>query len=180
MRAVEDDHAGTRTERVTHALPVDGEARQRQRHVHATATGQFHRRLVAVVAGIEDDHLVAGTHHGLDGTEDGFGGTGGDGHLGIGADWAAVEGRDLGRHLLAQGGQAGHGGVLVVPGGDVPSDRIAERGGGGEVREALGQVDGAGFRGELGHLGEDGGADIGQLAGDHFIRLLATGKWGIA
>ncbi|MCY1538878.1 hypothetical protein D9M68_744400 [compost metagenome] len=175
MRAVEDDHAGARAEGILHALPVDGEARQRERHVHAAAAGQFDRRFVAVVAGVEDYHLVTGANHGLDGAEDRLGGTGGDGDLAVGADLAAIEGSDLGRHLLAQRRQAGHRRVLVVPGGDVPAHRIAERGGGGEVREALGQVDGAGFRGELGHAGEDGGADVGQLAGDHCNP--AVGDW---
>ncbi|MCY1520191.1 hypothetical protein D9M68_549620 [compost metagenome] len=177
VRAVEDDHAGARAEGVAHALPVDGEARQCQRHMHAAATGQLHGRLVAVVAGIEDDHLVAGADHRLDGAEDGFGGAGSDGHFGIGADRTAIESGHLGCHLFAQRRQAGHRGVLVMSGGDVPTDRIAQGGWRGEIREALGQVDGADFCGELGHAGEDGGADVGQLAGDHCNP--ANGDWEV-
>ena len=36
-----------------------------------------------------------------------------------------------------------------------------------EIGEALRQVERAGLRGELGHGGEDGGADVGQFADDH-------------
>ncbi|MNE10157.1 hypothetical protein D3C80_1028580 [compost metagenome] len=167
VRAVEDDQAGARADRVLQPLPVDGEVRQRQRHVHAAPAGQFHRGLVAVVAGIEDDHLVARADQRLHRAEDRLGGAGSDGHLAVHVHAAAVAAGDLRRHLLAQGRQAGHRCVLVVPGHHVAADRLAQRLRAVEVGKALGQVERAGLRGELGHGGEDGGADVGQFADDH-------------
>ncbi|MCY1363578.1 hypothetical protein D9M69_503460 [compost metagenome] len=167
VRRVDEDQPGPRGDGVAQALPVDGEVRQGQRHVHAAAAGQLHRGLVAVVAGVEDDRLVAGMDQRLHRAEDRLGGAGDDGHLAVGIHAAAVQPLHLGRHLLAQRRQAGHRCVLVVAGGDVPGHRLAQRRRAVEVGEPLGQVERAGFHGELGHAGEDGGADLGQFAGEH-------------
>ena len=173
VRRVDEDQAGTRGDGIGQALPVHGEVRQRQRYVHAAATGQFHRGLVAVVAGIEDDGLVTRMDQRLHGTEDRLGGAGGDGDFAVGIALHAVAASDLGRHLLAQRRQAGHRAVLVAPLQHMAGHGLAQRLRAVEIGKALGQVDGADFSGELGHAGEDGGADIGQLAGEHRDFLLA-------
>ncbi|MNP41170.1 hypothetical protein D3C76_1348580 [compost metagenome] len=55
---------------------------------------------------------------------------------------------------------------------DVPADRLAQRERAVEIGETLGQVERTALGGELGHAGEDGGADIRQLAGEHTALLL--------
>src|SRR5690606_40381538 len=61
------------------------------------STGQFYRRFVAVVAGIEHDGLVARPDQRLHGTEDRFGGPRGDGDLAVGVALHAVDTRNLGQ-----------------------------------------------------------------------------------
>ncbi|MNE64671.1 hypothetical protein D3C80_1600930 [compost metagenome] len=167
MRAVEDDQAGPGAQGIAQALPIDGEVRQRQRHMHAASAGQLDRGLVAVVTGVEDDDFIAGSDQRLDRTEDRLGRPRGDGHFAVGADATPIAAGDLRRHLFAQGRQAGHGRVLVMPGQHMPADRLAQRLRAVEVGKALGQVECPGFHGELRHAGEDGGADVGQFADDH-------------
>jgi hypothetical protein len=77
--------------------------------MHAAATGQFNRGLVAVVARVKDDHFIAGMNHGLDRAENGLGRTGRDRHLGISIHLDPVTAYDFCRYLLAQGRQTGHG-----------------------------------------------------------------------
>ncbi|MNP05636.1 hypothetical protein D3C76_975910 [compost metagenome] len=103
VRRIEDDHACARAQGIAELLPVDTEVAVAQLHMHAAATGQFHRRLVAVVARVEDNHFVTGTNDRMDGTEDRFGGTRGNGDLRLGIDTDAIATGDLGRDLLAQG-----------------------------------------------------------------------------
>ncbi|MNJ63626.1 hypothetical protein D3C77_595410 [compost metagenome] len=85
----------------------------------------------------------------------------------VGIDTDAIAAGDLGRHLLAQGRQAGHRAILIVAGTDRPACRIEQGLGAVEIGKTLGQVQGAGLRGELGHGGKDGRADVRQLAADH-------------
>ena len=87
----------------------------RQRHVHGAPAGQSDVGPVAVVAGIEHDHLVAGVNDGEDRGDDGLGCAGGDGDLGAGVVAAAVERLDLRCHGFAQHRHAGHRRVLVQP-----------------------------------------------------------------
>ncbi len=65
----------------------------------ATAARQLHRRLVAVIAGVEDDDFITGVNHRLDRTEDALGGSRGDGHFRIGAHMDAVAVENLRSHL---------------------------------------------------------------------------------
>ncbi len=167
VRAVEDDQAGPVAQGIAQALPIDGEVRQRQRHMHAAPTGQLDRGFVAVVTGVEDDDFIAGPNQRLDGTEDRLGRPRRDGHFRVGADATAVTAGNLGRHLFAQGRQAGHRRVLVMPGGNMPADRLTQGLRTIEIGKALGQVERAGFHGELRHAGEDGSADLRQFADDH-------------
>ncbi|MDT4860211.1 hypothetical protein FQZ97_947570 [compost metagenome] len=135
--------------------------------MHAAATGQLDRGFVTVVTGVEDDYLVARLDQRLDRAEDRLSGPRRDGDLAVCTDYATVAARDLRRDLLAQGRQTGHRRVLVMPRGHMPADRVAQSLRTIEIREALGQIERAGFHGELRHAGEDGGADVRQLAVDH-------------
>ncbi|MNP05637.1 hypothetical protein D3C76_975920 [compost metagenome] len=49
----------------------------------------------------------------------------------------------------------------------MPAYRIEQGLGTIEIGKTLGQVQGAGLHGELGHGGKDGRADVRQLATDH-------------
>ncbi|MCY1417237.1 hypothetical protein D9M71_327660 [compost metagenome] len=167
VRRVEDDHPCAWAEGVGELLPVDGKLTVSELDMHAAPARQFHRRLIAVVTGVEDDDLIARADYRMDSTEDRFGGTGGDGDFMLGIDADAIAAGDLVRHLLAQGRQAGHRAVLVMSGTDMPADRIEQCLRAVEIGETLGQVQGAGLRGELGHGGKDGRADVRQLATDH-------------
>ncbi len=175
VRGIDDDQPGTRPDGLGHALPVDGEVRQRQRHVHATPAGELHGGFVAVVGRVEYHHFVARMDQRLDRAEDRLGRPRRDGHLAVGTHPASIELLDLLRHLLAQGRQAGHRRVLVVPGGDMPAYRLAQLRRAVEIGKALGEVDRATLGGQLRHAGEDGGADIRQLALNHrdFLQRLA-------
>src|SRR3546814_603392 len=64
--------------------------------------------------------------------------------------------------------------------GDMPADCIAQGLRTIEIGKPLGQIERAGLRGELGHLGEDSDADIRQLAGDHWEFPASTPGSGAA
>lgn len=182
VRRVEEDQPGTRGDRIGQALPVHGEIRQGQRHVHAATARQLHGGLIAVIAGIEDDGLVARTDQRLHRAEDRLGGTGGDGDLAVGVPLHAVVACNLRCHLLAQGGQTGHRRILIAPFQDMARHCFTQRLRPVEIGKALGQVDRPGIQSELRHAREDGGADVGQFAGEHrdFLgescKLQASGR----
>jgi len=174
VRAVENDHARARAQRIFKLLPVYRKVIQPQLHMHTTATRQFDRRLVAVVARIKHNDFIASMNHGLNGAENSLGSAGGDGHFSVSIHLCAIATGDLGRHLLTQRRQAGHWGVLVMATGNVLANCITQRLRAIEVREPLRQVECAGFCRELRHAREDGGADVRQLAGDHGRSLLSS------
>jgi hypothetical protein len=173
VRRVQHDHAGARRNRISQFLPIDGEIRQAQRLMDTDPAGELHSRLVAVVAGIEDDHFIAGADDRVDRTEDRLGRPRGDGDFGVSADLATIERCDLDRHLLAQRRQACHRRVLVVPGHDMTRHGFAQRIRAIEIRKALGQVQRAGLARQLRHRGENGGADVGKFARDHLVSFKA-------
>ena len=79
------------------------------------AAGQFDVGHVAVVAGLQHDHLVARPHDGQDGGDDGLRGAGRDGDLGGRVVAVAVHALSiLAGDRLAQRRHAGHRRVLVV------------------------------------------------------------------
>ena len=170
MRRVDDDEPRPRCHRRRHGLPVHGEVRRTECHVHASPARHQYARLVAVVARVEHDDFVARLHHRHDGVEDRLGGPAGDrdfrGRIGA----VPVVGFCLGGDGLAQCGQAGHGGVLVLPLADGARQQVTERLGNVEVGKALPQVHRAGVRGELRHHGEDRGADVRESAGEGWHR----------
>ena len=106
--------------------------------MHATTAGQLHRRLVAVIAGVEHDGFIARANQRLHRTEDRLGGARHDGHFAFGADGTSIKPRNLERHLLAQARQAGHRRVLVMPGRQMAHGGIQQRLRAGKIGEALG------------------------------------------
>ncbi|MNF87048.1 hypothetical protein D3C84_695030 [compost metagenome] len=108
MRGIEDDHPRARCNGFGKFLEVDGEVLQAQLYMHATTTGQLHRRLITVVGRIEDDHFVAAVDNRLNGTENRLGRAGRDRHFLVGIDLDAIAAGNLRRNLLAQYRQAGH------------------------------------------------------------------------
>ncbi|MNL44584.1 hypothetical protein D3C87_1671690 [compost metagenome] len=135
--------------------------------MHAAATSQLDRWLVAVIGWIEDDDLIARVDHRLNGAEDRLGRPRGDGHLAIGIDLYPITASNLGGDLPTQHRQAGHGRILVVAGTNVSSHRVTQCLRRCKVGKALGEVECAGLIGQRRHAGEDGRADIRQLTADH-------------
>ena len=150
---------------------------QAQLHMHAAATGQFNRRLVAVIAGVEHDDFITAANHRLNGAKNRLGGAWRDGHFSVGIHRDAIAAGDLGRHLLTQHRQACHGGVLVMTEGDVLTHCIEQTLRTIEIGKTLGQIERAGFGGELRHGGENGRADVWQLTGDHGSPLRVSCKF---
>ncbi|MNS97856.1 hypothetical protein D3C72_1322050 [compost metagenome] len=167
MRRVENDHPRSRAQRFGELLPINSKLAIGKLDMHAAPAGQFDRRLIAVIARVEDNHFVTGTDDRMNSAEDRFCGPWGDGDLSFSIDTDAIATGDLGRDLLAQGGQSGHWAILVVSSTDMPAYGIEQGLGAIEIGKTLGQVQGAGLRGELGHGGKDGRADVRQLAADH-------------
>ena len=162
VRRVHDDGAGAWRDRRRDEPEIRPEGARCQGHPDHGAARQFDVGYVAVVAGLQHDHLVAGVHAAQHRREDGLGGAGGDGDLGSRVVAAAVERLDLARHGLAQGQGAGHGRVLVETAAHgachvLHQGRVAV-----EVREALTQIDRLVLSGQRGHDGEDVGAHLGQ------------------
>ena len=167
MRGVEDDHARARAQGGGKLVEIDGEIVGAQLHMHAATASQLRCGVVAVVARVKHDDFVTAVDNCLNRTEDRLGGAGRHGHFMFGIHLHAIAAGDLRRDLLAQCWQAGHRRILVMPTGNVPTNRIAQRLRAVEIRKTLGQVDGAGLRRELRHLRENRDADIRQLTGDH-------------
>jgi hypothetical protein len=132
VRAVDHQHAGLRRDRRAHRVPVGREGERVQRDVHCLRPGEVDRRFVAVVAGVEDDHLVAGANDGVDGIEDRLGGAAGDRDLAVDIGSPAVAAFGLAGDRLAQGRDAGHRRVLVVAGLHRPAQRIDQASGTGK------------------------------------------------
>jgi len=120
-------------------------------------------RVRRVVGGLQDDHLVAGAHHGMDGAEQRLGRTRGDGDLRRGVHASSVQVEHLGRDRLEQRWPAGHRGVLVDAGAHLLGDERDELRRRVEIGEALRQVDRAAFLREPRHDREDRRADARQL-----------------
>ena len=135
----------------------------RQPHVHRHSPEELHRRSVAVVGRVHDDHLITGMHHRGDGREDGLGATGRDGDLGGRIVLHLVKPFHLVGQRLQQGGQPRHGCVLVMTGTHGGMHTVRQLGVDRKVGEALTEVDGADLVGQAAHHREDGGADVGKL-----------------
>jgi hypothetical protein len=163
VRTVDHQHPRARGDRGTYRVPVRREAERIQRDMHRLRAGQVDRRFVAVVAGVEDDHLVAGPNDGMDRIEDRLGGAAGDRDLAVGIGSPAIAAFGLAGDRLAQRGHAAHHRVLVVAGLHRPGQCIDQAPGHREIRKALAQVDRAVLGGQLRHHGEDGGADLRQF-----------------
>ena len=131
-----------------------------------TPAGQLDGRLIAVVAGVEQDHLVPGADAGHHRAENTLRRARYHGDLALGVAVHAPVKVQLGGDRLPQAEDAGHGRVLVVAGHDVPGKRLPQCGGRIEVRKALGQVQRAALGSQCRHPGEYRGAHPGQLALD--------------
>jgi len=165
VRTVGDDHPRAWSDRRPHARPVDTESGRVERQVHGLRTGQFDRRLIAVVGRIEHDHLVAGAHQRGDGAKQRLGGAGRHRDLALGVGCPAVETCGLAGDLLAQGREADARRVLVAACGHCPAHRLAQRFGRIEVGEPLAEIERPVLLRQPAHHAEDGGADLGQFGG---------------
>ena len=162
VRRVDDDGAGTGRDGRRDQGEIRTKGARGQRHAHDLAAGQLDIGDVAVVAGLQHDHLVAGMHAAQDGRQDGLGGAGGDGDFTARVVPAPIERLNLAGHGLAQGQGAGHGRVLVEPAAHGAGHLLYQGRVAVEVRKALAEVDRLVLSGQRGHDGEDGGADLGE------------------
>ena len=163
VRAVDQDGAGARRDRGGDAVEVRAEAAGRQRHAHHAAAGQFDVGHVAVVAGLQHDHLIARSHDSQDRRDDRLRGPGRDGNFAVWRVFTAIHCFYFASNGVAQRRDARHRRVLIQPGLHGVRDGVDQGRIAGKIRKTLAQVDGAGFAGEGRHHGEDGGADGRQL-----------------
>jgi len=162
---VDQDHSRARRQGRCDALEVRAEAARRQRHTHHAASGQFDVRRVAVVARFQHHHLVARVHGAQDGRQDALRGARRDGDFAAGVIAVAVQLRQLVGHALAQQRDARHRRVLVQAVAHGRCDGVDQGRVAVEIGKALAQVHRACFLRQRRHDGEDGGAHLGQSAG---------------
>ena len=166
VRCVDDDETRARRECCGDLAEVGAEAAGGQRYAYDHAASQLDIGHVTVVAGLQHDDLVTGLHASQDGCQDRLGGTGGDGNFTVFAIRASVQCFYFCSKNLAQRRHAGHGWVLVVAGLHGACHGIDQRRVTVEVGETLAQVNGAMLGCQCGHGAEDGGAHLGQAAGE--------------
>jgi hypothetical protein len=166
VRRVEHEQPRPRGHGGAHCRPIDSERLRIQRHVHRTAAGEVDGGLVAVVAGVEDDHLLARPNHGGDRIEDRLTGAGGHRDLGLWVRTMPVAAQGLVSDGFPQRRHAGHVRVLVLAFSHRAGERIAQRHRHLEIGETLPEVDRPVLGSEHAHDGEDGGADLRQLGVD--------------
>ena len=184
VRAVDDQEARARRDGGSDLCKVGAESAGCQRHAHGRAACHFDIGHIAVVAGVEHDDFIACMHGGQDDGENGLRGTRRDGDFARCVIAVSVKCFYFGSNCFAQGGPARHGRVLVVAGTHGVVDGIEQFGVAGKVGKALAQVDGLVLGRQCRHDGEDGGAHIGQLAGEsrshdslamHALRMASQG-----
>jgi hypothetical protein len=160
---IDDDQPRARANVGSKRPPVHLEVGSQQGQCHHGAAAQLYGGAVAIVGGFEEDDLVARAHERQDGCENSLRGPCRDGNLGIGVDGAASGCGVFVGDGLAQGGHAGHGGVLVVAVRDVVPHQGLQPFGRIKIGESLRQVDGAVLAGQRRHDGEDAGARIREF-----------------
>ena len=146
---------------------------------HRARHGAGHGRAggVGVVHRLEHDDLVAGLAQRQHGGGDGLRGPDGDEHIGLGMQVQAVPGALVGRHGLAQLGDAVARRVLVPPFPDGGHRHLAQLFGPVGVGEALAEVDRARRRRQLGHGGEDRGGEGLQPPGQVRVPRWPPRRW---
>ena len=171
---VEHDKAGALGERRVQRRAVETPVRRRQADQFRHAAGLADDRQVAVIDGLEDDHLVAGTDQAQERRRQRLGGAGGDDHLVLPVQVQALYARIVGGRRLAQLRQARRGRILIVAVqhglGRLGADGLRTR----LVRETLAEVDRAQGAGQAGHLVEDGGRKTCKDRIGH--RTIGTGE----
>ena len=167
---IQDHHAGLRAQGLVEGLPVNPESRPLKGDRDRNAPVDFHIGLVAVVGRLEDDHFVPRAYRRGNGRKDGLGSPGRHRDLGVGVVGRPVEGFRFGRNGLPQREDARHGGVLVISRLQRFLVQAQQFGVYPEIREALGQVQGACLMGDAVHLAEDGGLKPGEFGGERQLQ----------
>ena len=166
VRAVDDEQARARRDGRGDFGKVRAEGSRCQGHAHRHAACQFDVGHIAVIAGVENDDFVARMHGRQNDGQNCLRGTCGNGDFAARVIAACVQCFDFGSNGFAQGWPPTHGGVLVVACAHGAVHGIKQLGVAAKIREALAQIDGLVFSSQCRHDGEDGGAHIGQLAGE--------------
>lgn len=166
MRAVDEDGAGARCDRSANFREIGAKCARCERHTHRFATGQLNIGHIAVVAGIEHDDFIAWMHDGQNDGENRLGCTCSDGYLATRVIAAPVKRFNLESNSGSQCGRTGHRRILVVTRLHSVGDGIDESWRAFEVRETLAKVDRIVLPRPKPTSREDGGAYLGQFAGE--------------
>ena len=163
--AVEDDHAGTGSDRVGQAVGVHLASGIQQRDAHDGGVVQFGHWGVQVVTWILHHNFIARMEQRGHGCEEHTGCACPNGDFGvcIVARTTLVYVRDPPSQLRV----ARHRRVLVVPRFQGLRHGHPQGRRGGEVRKSLGNVECATFGGECRHLRENGGAHVRHFGARH-------------
>ena len=174
VRRVEQDQFGAVGDRRTELVAVEAVAPVAlvigsQQHRLQHAAGEGDAGLVAVVHRLEQNDLVATVEHPEQCPSEGLGCAGGDEHLRVGVVVEPVEALLMLRDRLPQHGHTRAGWILIDAGPDRLDGGVEDLDRTIGIGETLTQVDRTGLHGQRRHLGEDGGAESGQLRRQRMI-----------
>ena len=179
MRRVEQDHLGS--VRDGGAEPGFVESELGRVDAHGDTATACHRdgRAVRVVERLERDDLVTCVDEGQHRGGDRLGRAGCDEHLGVRVQVGAVPTLLVLGDRVSQDRNAGAGRVLVASAGPDRVHRGVGHGGRSvDVGEPLAEVDRPGRHREGRHLGEDRGAEPGEMGDEAVTAHGPTVRWG--
>ncbi len=152
---VDDDGFGSRAKRLPQPFYVHPEVRRFQGHEGRFRASQHHGRQVHLVIRFQDDDLFARVDRRHDAGQHRFGYADSDSDVGIRINDHAIETFHLVGDSLSQSSIAPGDGVLVDVGLDGADSCLLHSGRGGEVGEALRQVESIVFKSQSRHVTDD-------------------------
>ena len=161
----DDDRLGALREGAGKLRGIVREVRRPQVDVDGLRAGQDGVGRVILIEGREHDDFVTRIAHGHHRGHHRLGAAAGDHEVAVGIEVEAAEATHLGRQRLPETGRAPGHGILVMRSARGPLQCGEERLGRIEVRESLGEVDGAVPVGEAGHPPDHRLGESGQSSG---------------
>ncbi len=162
----DQDGLGPLLEGILQHVGVKVEGGGDQGHEDGLAVGHDGLGPVVFKVGGEHDDLIPRVGEGEDGIHHGLGGADGDHHIGFRVQVQAHEMAALFGQGLAEVGGAHGDGILMGADGAHLGQPVGHGLGRVEIREALGQVDGAAGQGNTGHTADDGVGKLFCLSAD--------------
>ena len=174
VRRVDHDGACARRDGGGDAIEIGSMAVRIQADRHRYRVGHADARHIAVVAGFQHDHFIAGLGDGEQGGQQRLGGACGDGDFALGIVAVAVERLDLGGNRFTQGRNAGHGRVLVVALLHRLGHAFQQRRVTAKIRKTLAQVHRLVLQRQRRHDGKNRRAAVGQARRNAWCRVHAS------